>query len=166
MPEKKNIMKRIARRGRGAVGGAKGSAIQGAVGVASYALHSIAAKHSEFVSSKYWVGPIALALVGHTLNRKRPGKGYGTAMLGAAGYAMALGYQQTKATAQTQPAETGAVVQPLESVRRDVGSLIDSDYDTGMAGYLDSTMDPTSSYYARQGTVAGDDSSIADAMGL
>jgi hypothetical protein len=75
---------------------------------------------------------------------------------------MGLGYSASRAAAQTQqqqaPAEAGALVRP-----GDTGALIQKDYDTGVAGYLDDSDNPTSAFY-RDGTRDG--SGVAEAMGL
>ncbi|OFW65960.1 MAG: hypothetical protein A2Y74_05355 [Actinobacteria bacterium RBG_13_63_9] len=154
-----------AKRG---LGGAKASAIQGLVGAIGYAGHYFGSQKVDFVREKYWAGPVAIAVVGHIVKKKRPGKGYGDALLGAAGYAFAQAYNahrqsQQASNADTAPpaAETGAMLRA-----GDVGALIDREYDTGVAGYLDDTRNPTSSFYRDLGTEPASDEAIAEAMGL
>jgi hypothetical protein len=149
---------------------AKGSLIPAVVGAIGYGAHYVGSQKIEFVRDKYWAGPVAMAVVGHIVKKKRPGKGYGEALLGAAGYAFAQAYnadqQSRRATnADTAPppaaAETGALLSA-----RDVGALIDREYDTGVAGYLDDARNPTSSFYVPAGTMGAEDDAVAEAMGL
>jgi len=151
-----------AKRG---LAGAKGSAVQAVVGAVGYAGHYFGAQKIEFIANKYWAGPVALAVVGHIVKKKRPGKGYGDALLGAAGYAMAQGYNANRQSQQAsnnvpQP-ETGALLGAS-----DVGALINREYDTGIAGYLNDARNPTSSFYVESGTQPASDEAVAEAMGL
>lgn len=144
--------------------GAKGSAIQAVVGgIAGMGIGAIYPK-VKFLQENWYAGPVVLGVVGHMVRRKKPGRGYGEAILGAAGYAMAMGYslkQQAEAQKQqTAPAEAGALL----PAGGDAGALVE--YDTGIAGYLDDARNPTSSFYVEPGTVPAEDEAISEAMGL
>lgn len=153
--------KRYLARARGAASGGKASAIQAAVGgVCAIGVNALYPK-VKFLQETWWATPALLGVAGHIVRKKKPGRGYGEAILGAAGYAFGSAYQarnQTQAQ-PTAPAETGALV-----TQRDTGALME--YDTGIAGYLDDAMDPTSAFYVEPGTVPADESSVAEAMGL
>lgn len=147
--EKWAAMKARARgAGRRFAGGAKGSAVEGLVGVVGYFAHKTASEKIGFVRDKWWSGPVAMAIGGHVLKKKAKTAQVGTALLGAAGYAGAFGYSMQKAAADTtkglqSPGETGA----LQSV---------DPY------YLPDTIDTDSA----PETSAYDESGIASAMGL
>lgn len=111
--------------GRGLAKGIKGSAVAGLTGAAAFYGHSVASEHIEFIGSKWWSGPAIMGVGGHLLRRKNSTVAVGTALLGAAGYAAAMGYRMNKATqvanAPPAEAETGAMVSGSD----DVGALID-----------------------------------------
>jgi hypothetical protein len=159
--------RKIGRYGRSAMGGAKGSAIQAVVGGVGYAAHYLGSQKVDFIAQKYWSGPVVIAVVGHVLKKKRPGKGYGDALLGAAGYALAQGYNAQRAsaaasgTAPATAAETGALLSAS-----DVGALINREYDTGVAGYLNDARNPTSSFYVESDNMPASEDAVAEAMGL
>jgi hypothetical protein len=128
--------------------------------------HYFASQKVDFVAQKYWAGPALMAVAGHVLKKKRPGKGYGDALLGAAGYAAAQGYNAQRAAqaagaAPAATAETGALLSAS-----DVGALINQQYDTGVAGYLNDARNPTSSFYEEPDGVPASDYAVAEAMGL
>ncbi|MBI3204492.1 MAG: hypothetical protein HYZ29_23345 [Myxococcales bacterium] len=112
--EKWAAMKSRARgAGRRFAGGAKGSAIEGGIGVVGYFAHRTASEKIGFVGSKWWAGPAAMAVLGHVMKKKAKTANIGTALLGAAGYAGAMGYSLTKAGETTKglqsPGEVGAL---------------------------------------------------------
>ena len=142
--------------------GSKGSAIQAVVGgIAGMGMGAIYPK-VKFLQENWYAGPVVLGVVGHMVRRKKPGRGYGEAILGAAGYAMAMGYsmQQQAKQQSSAPAEAGALL----PAGGETGALVE--YDTGIAGYLDDAQNPTSSFYIEPGTVPADDEAISEAMGL
>jgi hypothetical protein len=165
MPKKMHRAKRYLARARSAAAGTKSSLVQGLVGgVAGMGMGMVYPK-VEFFQKNWYAGPAVLGVIGHMVRRKKPGRGYGEAILGAAGYAMAMGYslkQQAEAQQKQQaaPAEAGALL----PAGGDAGALVE--YDTGIAGYLDDARNPTSSFYIEPGTVPADDEAISEAMGL
>lgn len=149
--EKWAAMKARARgAGRRFAGGAKGSAVEGIVGVVGYFAHKTASEKIDFVRDKWWSGPVGMALLGHTLKKKAKTAQVGTALLGAAGYAGAFGYSLNRAAAPKP--ETKGLQSP-----GDVGALqgVDPYY---LPDTIDTDASPETSAYA--------DEDIASAMGL
>lgn len=113
--EKWAAMKSRARgAGRRFAGGAKGSAVEGIVGVVGYFAHKTASEKIGFIGQNWYAGPLGMAVLGHVLKKKAKTANVGTALLGAAGYAGAFGYSLKKAAApETKglmaPGETGAL---------------------------------------------------------
>lgn len=151
--EKWAAMKARARgAGRRFAGGAKGSAVEGIVGVVGYFAHKTASEKIDFVRDKWWSGPVGMALFGHTLKKKAKTAQVGTALLGAAGYAGAFGYSLNRAGAAGKPETKG-----LQSPGYDTGALqgVDPYY---LPDTIDTDASPETSAYA--------DEDIASAMGL
>lgn len=147
--EKWAAMKSRARgAGRRFAGGAKGSAVEGIVGVVGYFAHKTASEKIGFVGQNWYAGPVAMGILGHVLKKKAKTANVGTALLGAAGYAGAFGYSLKSAS---KP-ETKGLMNPGE-----VGALQSED-----PFYLPDTIDTDAS----PETSAYDDSGIASAMGL
>lgn len=146
--EKWAAMKSRARGAGRKFAGAKGSAVEGVVGVVGYFAHKTASEKIEFVRGKWWAGPVAMGVLGHVLKKKAKTAQVGTALLGAAGYAGAFGYSLSKAAGETKglmsPGEVGA----LQSV--DPYYLPDN---------IDTDASPGTSDYAEE-------EAIASAMGL
>lgn len=156
--------KRYLARAKGAASGGKGSATQAVIGgLCAMGINALYPR-VRFLQETWWATPVLLGIGGHVVRKKKPGKGYGEAMLGAAGYAFGLGYQARQQAASQQsapqaaPAETGALMSG-----RDTGALYE--YDTGLAGYLDDTKDATSSYYVDPGSMVAEEV-VSEAMGL
>lgn len=106
--EKWAAMKARARgAGRRFAGGAKGSAVEGVVGVVGYFAHKTASEKIDFVRDKWWSGPVAMGVLGHVLKKKAKTAQVGTALLGAAGYAGAFGYSLNKAAQAGKPETKG-----------------------------------------------------------
>lgn len=155
--EKWAAMKSRARgAGRRFAGGAKGSAIEGGIGVVSYFAHRTASEKLGFVGSKWWAGPVAIAVLGHVMKKKAKTANIGTALLGAAGYAGAMGYSLTKAGETTKGLQSPGEVGALQGQ----GLYLP---DTGPA---DSA--PGTSAYSAYDEVTGheDEEDISSAMGL
>lgn len=147
--EKWAAMKARARgAGRRFAGGAKGSAVEGLAGVVGYFAHKTASEKIGFVAQNWYAGPVAMGILGHVLKKKAKTAQLGTAVLGAAGYAGALGYSLNKAA---KP-ETKGLMQPGET-----GALQSVD-----PYYLPDTIDTDAS----PETSAYEDEGIASAMGL
>lgn len=152
--EKWAAMKARARgAGRRFAGGAKGSAVEGVVGVVGYFAHKTASEKIDFVRDKWWSGPVAMGVLGHVLKKKAKTAQVGTALLGAAGYAGAFGYSLSKAAAAPETKglmSSGYDASGLQS-SVDPYSLPDSIDTDASAG--------TSDYY-------DEDANIASAMNL
>lgn len=147
--EKWAAMKSRARgAGRRFAGGAKGSAVEGIVGVVGYFAHKTASEKIGFVGQNWYAGPLGMAVLGHVLKKKAKTANVGTALLGAAGYAGALGYSLKKAAAP----ETKGLMAPGET-----GALQGTD-----SYYLPDTIDTDAS----PETSDYEDMRIASAMGL
>lgn len=148
--EKWAAMKSRARgAGRRFAGGAKGSAVEGIVGVVGYFAHKTASEKIGFVGQNWYAGPLGMAVLGHVLKKKAKTANVGTALLGAAGYAGAFGYSMKKASAAT---ETKGLMAPGET-----GALQGTD-----SYYLPDTIDTDAS----PETSDYEDMRIASAMGL
>lgn len=100
--------------GMSAARGIKGTAIDGVAGVAAYFAHSFASEKVDFVAKHWYAGPVGLALIGHVLKRKPKTMGIGASLLGAAGYAGALGYKLNKAAQPAPATGTSGLMQPSE----------------------------------------------------
>lgn len=145
--EKWAAMKSRARgAGRRFAGGAKGSAVEGIVGVVGYFAHKTASEKIGFVGQNWYAGPLGMAVLGHVLKKKAKTANVGTALLGAAGYAGAFGYSMKAAT------ETKGLMAPGET-----GALQGTD-----SYYLPDTIDTDAS----PETSDYEDMRIASAMGL
>ncbi len=154
--KKMEAMKRRARSaGRRVVGGVRGSALQAAAGAVAYLGHYAVNSRVAVLQANWWATPAIMGVAGHVLKKRRKLSSIGDAMLGAAGYAMALGYSASRSAAAA--AETGALVSPA-----DTGAMY-GEYDTGVAGYLDDSTNPTSAFYD-DGSRYGSD--VSEAMGL
>lgn len=115
--EKFDRLKARARgAGRRAATGVKGSATSLLTGVVGYYGLKAVADRSATVKEKWWIGPAVMAVGGHFLRKKGKTADFGTALLGAAGYAGGLNYEFSKAA---KAGETGALIDP----RRDAGAL-------------------------------------------
>lgn len=68
----------------------KGTAVQAIGGVGSYYAHKLASENIAFVRDNFWMGPAVLGIVGHFLKRRMGG--LGASMIGAGGYALAMGF--------------------------------------------------------------------------
>jgi hypothetical protein len=150
--EKWAAMKARARgAGRRFAGGAKGSAVEGIVGVVGYFAHKTASEKIGFVGQNWYAGPAAMGVLGHVLKKKAKTASIGTALLGAAGYAGAFGYSLSKVA---QKPDTKGLMSPGET-----GALqtVDPYYlpDSG-----DTDASPETSAYSDE------DAAIASAMGL
>jgi hypothetical protein len=163
--KKKSAAKKTRRNGRGRrmLGGVSGTALQATTGAVAYLGHYALNSRVDILQRNWWATPAIMGVAGHLMKRRPRLAPAGYALIGAAGYAMGLGYSASRAAAQTAqqqqaPAEAGALVNP-----RDTGALIQRDYDTGVAGYLDDADNPTSAFY-RDGSRDG--SGVAEAMGL
>lgn len=147
--EKWAAMKSRARgAGRRFAGGAKGSAVEGIVGVVGYFAHKTASEKIGFIGQNWYAGPLGMAVLGHVLKKKAKTANVGTALLGAAGYAGAFGYSLKKAAAP----ETKGLMAPGET-----GALQGTD-----SYYLPDTIDTDAS----PETSDYEDMRIASAMGL
>ena len=133
--------------GRAAMGGIKGAALQAATGAVANLGHTALSTRVPFVAANWWAGPAGMAVLGILMKRRPRLRGLGDAMLGAAGYAGAMGYQAAKATAVAM-GEAAAVYEP------DTGMLVG-----GQFAPLSDQENPTSSFYVPAGTPAGDVSS-------
>lgn len=99
MTKKEKARAAVARAkaaGKYALSGAKGSAMAAGSGAAAYYAGKIASEHVETLRSRWWGIPAALAVGGHFAKKKNVALGAG--LLGAAGYAAAIGWEMTKAT--------------------------------------------------------------------
>jgi hypothetical protein len=123
--------------------GIKGAALQAATGAVANLGHTALATRVPFVAQNWWSGPAGLAVLGVLMKRRPRLRGLGDAMLGAAGYAGAMGY-----TASRMGAEAGALYEP------ETGMLVGGNYPP-----LADSQNPTSSHYVPEGTPAGDVSS-------
>jgi hypothetical protein len=93
--------------------------------------HRFANTKVQALQKNFWITPVLIAAVGHFLKTRKSDKLRiaGASMLGAAGYALAMGYEMNKASkAQSAPAsDTGAMVTPADI--QETGALMEpSDY--------------------------------------
>lgn len=105
----KAALARAKAAGKYALSGAKGSATAVGSGAAAYYAAKIASEHVETLRSRWWAVPAALAAGGHFAKKKNVALGAG--LLGAAGYAAAIGYEMQKATAAASGESSGGQAQ-------------------------------------------------------
>jgi hypothetical protein len=88
---------------------AKGTLMQAIVGGVSYYGHKLAADNVSFVAENFWVGPAAMALLGHFAKRSQRFGSAGAALVGAAGYSLAMGFALNQKSSETKGiVDTGA----------------------------------------------------------
>lgn len=82
----------------------KSTFVQAIGGGVSYYAHKLGSDNVEFIGKNFWAGPVIMGVLGHLLKRSGQLREVGAAMVGAAGYSLALGYaanQSAKANTQT-----------------------------------------------------------------
>src|SRR3970040_1787650 len=95
MADKKSSKARAI--GRAAFAGTKGTTTGAIVGAVSYFAHRAATERSETVQKSWYIGPGLMLVGGHFLKKKASTAAAGAAMVGAAGYAAAMGYSFARA---------------------------------------------------------------------
>src|SRR3989304_21868 len=117
MADKKSSKARAI--GRAAFAGTKGTTTGAIVGAVSYFAHRAATERSETVQKSWYIGPGLMLVGGHFLKKKASPAAAGAAMVGAAGYAAAMGYSFARAAetkglqgAQEPPEHPGHATHP------------------------------------------------------
>lgn len=90
----------------------KSTIVQGIAGVLAYYGHKLASENISFVRENFWVGPLALGVGGHLIKRSNMVREAGAALVGAGGYALAMGFALDQAKSQQEAKglmEVGAV---------------------------------------------------------
>jgi hypothetical protein len=85
---KKSFRQRGADVGRGLARGFKGTLMAGGAGAATFFAHDIATQNITSVQDKPWAIPAGLLVVGHLMKQRQRLVVPGTAVCGAAGYAL------------------------------------------------------------------------------
>lgn len=140
--------------GRAAVS-PKSSFMQVLGGGVTYYGHKLGSENVDFIRNNFWAGPAIGAVLGHILKRSAQLREVGAAMIGASGYALALGYtysQQSKQ--QSAPAQTSGVVE--------VGAIPRSQLPGTMATQANPML---SDWYPQTSDVVDDDVSEAMSIG-
>lgn len=148
MPRRRRRRARRAVRtaGRYAMSGIRGAALQAATGAVAQLGSAAIAARVDFVGRTWWAPAAGMAVLGVLMKRRPRLRGLGDAMLGAAGYAGAQGYQLSRSVA----AAGGEAAALYEG---DTGLLVGGEFPP-----LSDQNNPTSSFHVPEGTVAGDTS--------
>ncbi len=103
--EKYAMLKARARRGGAAAGrhlaGAKPLAVAGAIGAAAYFVQRYLANSFDFIKNNWYGVPVVLFILAFVVAKKR--RDMGIALAGAAGYALAMGYNSSDLPAPGLP---------------------------------------------------------------
>ena len=131
------------------MGGIRGAALQAATGAVAQLGTAALASRVDFVGQTWWAPAAGMAVLGVLMKKRARLRSLGDAMLGAAGYAGAQGYQLSRAVAAANP-EAAALY--------DTGLLVGGEFPP-----LSDQNNPPSSFYVPEGTQQGD---VSTAMAL
>lgn len=123
----------------------------------TYYGHKLGSENISFIRENFWAGPAVGAVLGHILKRSPQLREVGAAMIGASGYALALGYtfnEQNKKSGGGQTSQTSGIVE--------VGAIPRSQLSGRMATSFAPELD---SYYPQTSDVVDDDVSEAMSIG-
>jgi hypothetical protein len=106
----------------------------------TYYGHKLGSENIDFIRNNFWAGPAVGAVLGHILKRSPQLREVGAAMIGASGYALALGYtfnEQSKKS--SQPAQTSGVVEVGEIPRRQLPGTLATSFAPELSGHYPQT---------------------------